>query len=477
MKAWIAWCVVFVIATIVLRWDREHVNQAHVVLVYLLLVLGGSVSGGRALGLTLTAAGLLVIDYYFQLPYDALTIDVAKPLDALVLLAFLTTAFVTTALLSLERTRAREAERRAAEVDSLGKLGAEILSTASGEDTLAALAALIRNSLDVACCRIYGADPEPRLLVVSASDSKPGPLPPPPDAASLARFFRDPVPFDTGANAVMSSLRAHDRVVGLLHVSDVKPIALDGARRRFLDALAYYAALAIERLRLVGEADRAAALNILLASVSHDLRTPLTTIKALAQDGARHGETNALAIEEQADRLGRLVGDVLDLSRLQSGALPVQPELNTAEDLVGAALRQTSVLHNGRTINTDLDLDAPALVGRFDFVQSLRVVTNLLENALRYSPPGAPVDLSVRRDDDTLVIEVRDRGPGVPVGERERIFEPFYRAPGAPPDVGRAGLGLAIARRLAELQHGSLDYVPRPGGGSIFRFSLPSPSL
>src|SRR5439155_1164835 len=142
---------------------------------------------------------------------------------------------------------------------------------------------------------------------------------------------------------VVAALRAHRRTVGLLYLADERPLAFDPARR-FLAALAYYAALAVERTRLVATAEHAEALreadrlkDVVLASVSHDLRTPLTTIKALAQEGALHGDRNALAIEEQADRLGHLVADLLDLSRLKAGAMPVRPDLNTADDLGGAA--------------------------------------------------------------------------------------------------------------------------------------------
>jgi two-component system sensor histidine kinase KdpD len=345
------WIGVFGLATAVLRACRGGgMDAAYAVLTYLLVMLGGSVSGGRPLSFALTAAGVGSIDFFFQLPYD--TLAVGKPLDGVVLLAFLTTATLTTHLLAAERARAAEAER-----------------------------------------------------------------------------------------------------------------------------------LAAERTRLVAEAERAQALreadrlkDVVLASVSHDLRTPLTTIKVLAQDGARHGEPKALAIEEQADRLGRLVADLLDLSRLKGGALPVHPELNMAEDLVGAALRQLAGLLKDRTVETRIDFTEPALVGRFDFVQTLRILSNLLANAAQYTPRDSPIELSVHREGEALAFAVADRGPGIPPPERERIFEPFYRPAGAPADGGGAGLGLAIARRLAEQQGGTVEYTERSGGGSIFVLRLPADS-
>lgn len=328
---WLGWCAVFVVATVVLRAYRDGMGTDHAVLIYLLVILGGSVGGGRPLGFTLTAAGFLAIDFFFQVPYDALA--VGKPLDLFALLAFLTTAAVTTHLVTEQRASAAHAE----------------------------------------------------------------------------------------------ALREADRLK-------------DG----------------------------------LLASVSHDLRTPLTTIKALAQQGALRGDPNARAIEEEADRLARLVADLLDLSRLKGGALPVHPEVNTAEDLVGAAVRQSAGLFTNRTMEARVDLTEAALIGRFDFVQSLRILGNLLANAVHHTPPESPVELSVQREGVALVFAVADRGPGVAVAERDRIFEPFYRPAGAPADGGGAGLGLAIARRLAELQGGTIEYAPRPGGGSIFTLRLPA---
>jgi two-component system sensor histidine kinase KdpD len=185
------------------------------------------------------------------------------------------------------------------------------------------------------------------------------------------------------------------------------------------------------------------------------------------------GDERAVTIEEEADRLNRFVADLLDLSRLNAGELRIVPAIVAAEDLVGAALQRVSGSIGDREIGVDLHPHEPLLLGRFDFVQSLRVLVNLLENAHKYAPPGTPIDLSAARDGDRLVFRVADRGPGVPHDQRERIFHPFYRHPGAQADAGGAGLGLSISRRLAEAQDGALHYEPREGGGSVFVFSVP----
>jgi two-component system, OmpR family, sensor histidine kinase KdpD len=246
-------------------------------------------------------------------------------------------------------------------------------------------------------------------------------------------------------------------------------------------ALSYYAALGVERLRLVAEAEHVTALreadelkNALLASVSHDLRTPLTTIKALAHDLRMEGHDRAATIEEEADRLNRFVADLLDMSRLNGGAFTVRPELNAVEDLFGAALQRASGMLRQHELTVALDTKEPLLLGRFDFVHSLRIVVNLIENAVKYSPPGSVIELSAERQGDVVRIAVADRGVGVPPGEEERIFEPFYRGVRFADGGTGEGLGLSIARRMAEAQGGTVQYEPREGGGSVFVLRLPA---
>jgi two-component system sensor histidine kinase KdpD len=280
-------------------------------------------------------------------------------------------------------------------------------------------------------------------------------------------------------------LRVRERTVGVLRLSNDAPIVLEPDARRFLDALAYYAALGVERVRLTAAAERAEAFRqadelktALIATVSHDLRTPLTTIKALAHELAARGEEDALSIEEEADRLNGLVADLLDLSRLSAGELPLRIELDAVDDLVATTLDRLRGRSAGRTIRVtrmDHDVsDEPILFARFDLAQSQRALVNLLENAIKYGPPDEAIDLWIARVGDRVRLTVADRGPGIPEEERALIFEPFYRPKGARPDVGGAGLGLAIARRIAEAQGGSLTYATRSGGGSEFRLELPA---
>ncbi len=283
---------------------------------------------------------------------------------------------------------------------------------------------------------------------------------------------------------VMIPLRVHDRTVGVLHIHDRSGLRIDEQQAAFGDTLIYYAALAVERVRLETEAERVLALreadrlkDALLASVSHDLRTPLTTIRALGAQIRETGDERAAVIEEEAERLNRLVADLLDFSRIRAGGMPLRLEIVAAEDLVGAALQRLRGVPGINRVRVELPPGDALLVGRFDFVQTLRAVANLLENALRHSG-GEPVDLHVGEDDGFLVLRIMDRGSGVADEDRERIFDPFVRGADAGTE-GHAGtgLGLAIARSVAEAQGGSLTYAPRRGGGSTFELRLPEGRL
>ena len=508
---WTVWGVILTLVTVALVSVRERLGPEHVAIVYLLVVLGGSASAGRIVGIVLAFACFVLIDYYFQTPYGTLSVD--KGLDWLSLIAFLATAIVAAQLLGRANAEAAAARERADEIDRLSSLGAETLSSGRAEDALAAVAKVIQETLGAARCEILTRKGPGEIRSAVTGEAS--------DAVTLDKASVDSVmargraavvhsdgtlvQLESGAlvhladrpagpltrrsrlprlRTLLLPLVAHDRSVGVLRLDDPAGLSLDPPKLRFLSALAYYAALAVDRLRLVAEAEHADALrqadqlkDSLLASVSHDLRTPLTTIKVLAHDIAGDGEERAAVIEEQVDRLNHMVADLLDLSRLNAGGLPIHPEINAAEDLVGAAIQQVSGAIQGREIRTMVEWSAPVVVGRFDFVHSLRILVNLIENALKYTPPTSPIDVEVTHEGSLLVIAVGDRGPGVPKAERDRIFEPFYRPSTGTPDAGSAGLGLAIARRLAEAQGGSLRYQDRPGGGSIFSLRLPAVSL
>jgi two-component system sensor histidine kinase KdpD len=524
--AWVTWLGALAGATLLMVLVRERLGEAHVALTFMVVVLAGSAAAGRPLGFTLAGLAFLAFNFLFLPPYY--TFVVADPLDWIVLGSFLVASLVAAQLLTRAQQRAEDAQERAVEVERLAALGAETLSAGRAEDALARIVEVIGSALGADCCEILvrrdahrGGSGSGLLVSVARAGVCAGDLAetagddgftatgtgmlaarvlvhgaPAAERVDGTTWIGAPVsphqPLDWGVagpdvRVALVPLLVRDRTVGVLMLAGTTPLTLDVAQRGFLQALSYYAALGVERVRLVAELERAESLRqvdamrgALLAGVSHDLRTPLTTIKALASRLRERGSAEAATIDDEADRLNRLVGDLLDLSRLNAGAMSLRVELNAADDLIGAALQRVAGALDGRRVIVAAaapvadGAEPPAAFGRFDFVQAQRALVNLLENAAKYGPRDQPIELAVERRDDRLRFRVADRGPGVTEGERERVFEPFYRAPDALPDVGGAGLGLAIARRLAVEQGGDVEYEPRPGGGSVFTLVLPA---
>jgi two-component system, OmpR family, sensor histidine kinase KdpD len=280
-------------------------------------------------------------------------------------------------------------------------------------------------------------------------------------------------------------LRASHAVIGVLRLESQDPRRVnDPASRQFLEALGSQIALAIERDSLFRqtqegrveiEAERMRC--ALLSSVSHDLRTPLTVIAGSASslvEGENHlnDETKrelAQAIYEEAYRLERLVNNLLEMSRLQAGEIKLLKEWEALEEVVGAALAQLEAQLKDNPVITDIPPDLPLV--RMDQMLMERVLVNLLENAVKYTPEGAPIHISGRVEGDRLKVEVADHGPGLPLGEEERVFGKFYQV--ARGRSRGAGLGLTICRSIVEAHGGRIWAANRPAGGAVFTFTLP----
>jgi two-component system sensor histidine kinase KdpD len=504
VRQWLVWFAVLAIVSAAMLTVRARLAEAHVALGFLLVVLGGSSAAGRALGIALAAAAFVVFNWMFLPPYETLVI--ADPLDWLVLIAFLVTGIVAAQLFERARRQTELAEQRADEIDRLATLGAENLNAPRAEDALDAIASVIRAAMETDACVIFlreddaglrlagqsprdaGADARSGLLAYTVEHAEPAAEHADGTVALVGNAIRArradasaPTPLsDLRALAIPLSVRG--RVVGALRLTSQSGFTLNDDQRRVLDALSYYAALGAERVRLANAENQAESLrradqlkDALLAAVSHDLRTPLTAIKGIANEVWRGGDAQrARVIEQEADRLTALVDDLLELSQLNAGSLRVNSVLNTADDVIGAALARVEAAHGSGRIDVDVVSGGEMLVGRFDFAHTMRALTNLLENAIKYSPREKRVQLRARRSGDALVFDVEDRGAGIGPGEAHRIFEPFYRGATIPDGVRGTGLGLAIARQLAEAQGGSLAYAARDGGGSCFTLTVPA---
>jgi len=241
---------------------------------------------------------------------------------------------------------------------------------------------------------------------------------------------------------------------------------------------------AIERTQLAEEARRVRLRmeteqlrNSLLSSVSHDLRTPLAVVtgatSALLEEGGPKDEATRRELlqtaHDEALRLNRLVGNLLDMTRLEAGALKVRKDLQPVEEVIGAALNRMEDRLRGREVRTRIPDDLPLVP--LDPALIEQVLINLLENATKYTPPGTPIDVIVLGGGGEVEIEVADRGPGVPRQDAERVFEKFYRAREG--EGGGVGLGLTICRGIVGAHGGRMWVEDRPGGGASFRFTLP----
>jgi two-component system, OmpR family, sensor histidine kinase KdpD len=288
------------------------------------------------------------------------------------------------------------------------------------------------------------------------------------------------------AHGLYLPLVASGEIIGVLGLRPADPKRFqDPAVQRLLETFAGQAAVALERALLAERAEReqveteAERLRTsLLSSLSHDLRTPLGAItgaisslldeRGTVSDGARR-ELLKTALEE-AQRMNRLIGNLLDMIRVESGALQVQKEWQPLEESLGVALIRLEERLRGRPVEVHLPPDLPLVP--VDAVLMEQVFINLLENAVKYTPPGTPIEISATGTDGVVRVDVADRGPGLPPGEEQRIFDKFYRAPDVSSTSG-VGLGLTIVRGIVTAHGGRIWAENRPGGGAVFHFTLP----
>jgi two-component system sensor histidine kinase KdpD len=272
--------------------------------------------------------------------------------------------------------------------------------------------------------------------------------------------------------------------MGVLGVYPAQPRRLFTPEQfHLLETFTNQTALAIERARLTQEMGKAQLQieaermrNTLLSSVSHDIRTPLASIIGATSGLLRHKdnldpqdyELAQIALEE-SERLNGWVGNLLQMTRLESGSVQVEKEWQPLEEVVGTTLLRLDEMLGDRPFKLDLPDDLPLV--SIDGVLIEQVLVNLIENAVKYTPLGSPICLSAWAEGQEVMVEVADRGPGLPPGEEERIFDKFYRV--RPTDARGVGLGLTICRAIVEAHGGRIWAANRAEGGAVFRFTLP----
>ncbi len=493
-------------------------------IVYLLVVLPLATTRGRYSAMLTSVLAFLAFDFFLVPPLYLFTIN--RPEEWIALCIFLIDALLTGQLAAALRQRAEVASRREREARALYHL---VHVTNTVEDVQAQLRAICRTVVEtftawgVRDCSLLQEDVTGALQVqVSASDwlgmkdDQAG------ERSQRLPFWERVITPSTHAPASLQGKRSlekrgHDRSLHLIpltfrhkpagalrldvlgdpgallreeHLEGTAQLATpDSFFWTFLDqvtALIERAHLQQENLHLAVLKRTDALRAALLSSVSHDLRTPLTSIKAAASSllqeevewsaEARSGFLHS--IENESDRLNRLVANLLDMSRIEEGALVPDKDWYSLKALIQDVLGRLAPLLEGRAIQLDLPEDL--LMVELDYLQIDQVLTNLLENVIRYTPASSPVALNARKVGQQIIMSVADRGPGIPDAHLERVFDKFYRVMhepmGASASTG-SGLGLAVCKGLVEAHGGKIWAESRPEGGLIVFVTLPCREL
>jgi two-component system, OmpR family, sensor histidine kinase KdpD len=446
---------------------HSSLNLTSDVLLHLVAVIVVALVGGFVPAVLAAILASLLLNYYFIQPVHQLTI--ARANNALALVVFVIVGLLVSWVVDIAARRTTQAARANAESELLTTTAGSVLR---GQQGLSALLDRIREA--------FGMD-SVTLLECGPCDGEP------PDA-SAERLRGTPGAWHVVASRGTPAVTRPDEADVEVPVTDRLSLALKGrplpaADRRVLGAFGSYAAVALEQQRLTAEAQAAKPIaaadrmrTALLAAVSHDLRTPLASAKAAVTslrsrdvDWAAEDHDELLATaDESLDRLTHLVDNLLDMSRLQAGALSLFPRPAGLDEIVSRALDNLDPAARGITV--DMPESLPEI--NVDPAILERIIVNLTENALRYSPPGQPPLLTASALGDQVELRVVDRGPGIPEQERDRMFVPFQRL-GDTDNTTGVGLGLALSRGLTEAMGGSLTAEDTPGGGLTMTVSVP----
>ncbi len=459
--------VVVAIAGVTAAAFRLHVNQTTVALMFLVMVLLTSAYWGLRYALVMAVIATAAFNFFFLPPVGTFTI--ADPQNWMALFAFLVTALVASNLAERARREAEGAKQRRREVERLYGLSQRLLASDNALELLNALPKYVQETFSVGSVVAMAAD-HPTVYRSSL------------DAVFEENVLRSTLlrgePITQGGVSYVP-LRLGMRTVGAVGVTGAE------LSRETLDAFGSLAGLAIERARALealsknrAEQEHERLRTALLDSVTHEFRTPLTSIKASVTtllSGASlddSGRRDLLTvIDEETDRLNRLVGEAAEMAQLDSGMFKLEMQPHAIEEALQPALSDATPALAGHPVEVSVGSGLPIV--RMDLQRIREVLMHLLENAGKYSPPGAPVRITSEVHGEKLLTSVADRGPGIDSFEQSLIFEKFYRGQNQRYTAPGTGMGLAIAKVIVEAHGGTIGVVSQPGSGSVFSFSLP----
>ena len=480
-------CLVLVAGTSLLcEFVRPYLSPTNMVMAYLLAVVVAALRFGLRPAVATAALGVLAFDVFFVPPRFSFT--VADKEYLFTFFGLFVVGVVISSLVNKARERAEELRIREGETASLYHLSRDLAAAA---DTIAIIRATLRNSEESLGAQLAVFLPEGESLALVASSQ--GLLLEPSEREVANWTFQSLRPAGRGTDSFRSAALTYLPLLALARPLGVLGLKLASApdfaspqTHRRLDAFATQIAMALERVELARQAQQAQILlarenleRALLNSISHDLRTPLVTITGVLDSilGEGAGMTDRARQEllgtarEEAGRLNRFVGNLLDMTRLEAGAISLKKEPCDVQDLIGCALAAIEPRLGRRPVEVKLLPDYPLVA--LDMVLMNQVVVNLLDNAIKYSPPESALEITARFDARWLTIEVADRGSGVPEQDLQRIFDKFFRLP-IPEGAGGTGLGLSICKGIVEAHGGTIRAENRTGGGLIVTVDVPT---
>ncbi|MDB5329196.1 MAG: kdpD [Phycisphaerales bacterium] len=466
------------------------IDLTNLVMAYLLAVVIVATRFGRGPAIMASALSVAAFDYFFVPP--RFTFAVSDLHYFLTFGVMLAVALIISTLTDRVREQAlasRDRERRTAALLRLSR----DLAAIRGKENL--LKAAVRHVAEVFDCQVIILLPGP-LSHLTPREAKVEDYAMNDRELAVAQWAFDhdqAAGLGTAtlpaARAIYLPLTASRGTAGVLGVCPAQPQRLaDPEQMRLIEAFVSQAALAIERALLAEEAQQAwvqveaeMMRNTLLSSVSHDLRTPLAAIEGAASSLVETGTALsedlrrqlAETIYDESERMDRLINNLLDMTRLESGGLRVRKEWQPLQEVIGSALHHLEKRLRGREVKVTIAPDLPLVP--IDAISMEQVLANLLDNAVEYTPPGSPIEVRGTRAEGTVTVEISDRGPGLPTGTEQRVFQKFFRAVPDGVDGARRGigLGLAICRGIVEAHGGVISAENREGGGAKFRFTIP----
>ena len=446
------------------------VNPTTVALSFLLAILAVSTVWGIAVSVFMSVVAMLAFNYYFLPPVGTFTI--ADPQNWVALFAFLVVSVLASHLSTRARQQAKDASQRRREIEKLYAFSQGLLESGNVIQLLNRIPSQIVDIFEVGAAAL--------LLAEKQKIYRSGPVIPQLDLETLKTMVIREEPLVDEANSLcFVPVRLGIRPIGSLGISGSTP------SRQTLEAIGTLIAVAIERARAIEQLGLTEAARegerlrtALLDSVTHALRTPLTSIKAsvtnlLSNASVTNVQRQELLtiINEETDRLNRLVGEAGEMARLDAGEVELHLESRPIEDVIDAALNQCKLTLGARVVRIQVPPGLPNV--SVDLVRAREALVHLIENANQYSPADRPITITAEASPDFVVTSVADRGAGIDDLEQNLIFEKFYRGKDQRYLVQGTGMGLPIAKAIIEAHGGTMSLTSQRGQGSVFSFTLP----